>query len=124
MIILYFLIAVKRPTMSELISVKTKDGKYLRIIKQLTACEFSTCEDFAQMLLQNEISVKSIKAKNKKNQDDFVRAVFRNWLSRDDDNRDDPAFPRTWLALAFCLEDTDDEELGTLVKAIRDYAES
>ena len=106
-----------------MIGVKTKDGKDLQIIKQLTARDFTTCQDFAEILLNDELSVKSIKAKNKKNKDNFLHAVFHDWLSRDDGDRDDPAYPRTWLALAYCLEFTD-VKLGTLVKAIRDYAES
>ena len=76
------------------------------------------------MLLKDESSVRSIMASNKNNLDKFLRAVFHNWLSRNDDDCDDPAFPRTWLALAFCVEATDEVELGTLVKAIRDYADS
>lgn len=115
--------AVKRPTQNELRGIKLKDGTFLRVIKRLSACDFATCEDFAQMLLKDPTSVKYIRSRNR-DVDSFVRAVFNNWLSRNDDDRLDPAYPRTWLALAYCLEYTDEVELGELVKAIRDYAES
>ena len=48
----------------------------------------------------------------------FVRAVLRDWLSRDDDDSTDSAVPRTWAALAECVTDAGLD--GALAKAIRD----
>ena len=90
----------------------------------MTACSFSTCDDFAQMLLKDSTKVQYIRNRCKRNKDKFVHDVFHNWLSRNDNDHDDRAYPRTWLALAYCLEFTDEVELGALVKDIRDYAES
>ena len=50
--------------------------------------------------------------------DQFVRAVLREWLNRADDDHNEPAAPRTWAALAECVQDTDLP--GALAKAIRD----
>ena len=52
----------------------------------------------------------------------FVRAVLKDWLSRDDDDLTDSAVPRTWAALAECV--TDAGLNGTLAKAIRDACTS
>ena len=53
-----------------------------------------------------------------KGKDEFVRKVLRDWLSRDDDDHNDSAIPRTWEALAQCV--TDAGLPGKLAKAIRD----
>ena len=48
----------------------------------------------------------------------IVRAVLREWLNRADDDHNEPAAPRTWAALAECVQDADLP--GALAKAIRD----
>ena len=53
-----------------------------------------------------------------KGKDEFVRKVINDWLSRDDDDPNDSAAPRTWAALAECVTDAGLD--GALAKAIRD----
>ena len=50
--------------------------------------------------------------------DEFVRKVAKDWLSRNDDDPDDSAAPRTWADLAECV--TDAGLPGALTKAIND----
>ena len=37
--------------------------------------------------------------------DEFVRAAFNKWLSRDDDNEEEDSIPCTWEALIKCVDD-------------------
>ena len=114
--------AVIRPTMPELISLETKGGNKIQVINELTSFDDNTCRDFANMLLKDKITVRRLKNKSSIfNKGAFIRDVLDNWLGRDDDNRDDPAFPRTWRALAHCVETCGENELGELAKALRDY---
>ena len=108
-----------RPKWSDLISLRwrTDDQPALRVIKWITSCEPTQCADLAHLLLQDELTVKKLKMNNTDN-DQFVRAVLREWLDRDDDDDNDPAAPRTWAALAECIHDADLP--GALAKAIRD----
>ena len=117
---LLFIFAVVRPTIPELINLKTKDGKKLRVINEITSFDENTCRDFANMLLKDKTTVRKLKNKSA-DKGEFIRNVLENWLGRDDDNRDDPALPRTWLALAHCVETCGEDELGELAKALRDY---
>ena len=55
---------------------------------------------------------------SKDNADKFIRAVLKDWLSRDDGDPAVPAVPRTWEDLAQCITDAGLD--GTLAKAIRD----
>ena len=48
----------------------------------------------------------------------FVRAIFEQWLEKNDDDKNDLAPPRTWGSLADCIESADLP--GALAKAIRD----
>ena len=106
--------------MAELINLQTKDGKKIQLINEITSFDDNTCRDFAIMLLKDRTTVRMLK-KNSSNSGGFIRSVLENWLGRDDDNRDDPAFPRTWLALAHCVETCGEDEVGELAKALRDY---
>ena len=97
-----------RPQFSEL----------LKYIKNISSCSSSECYDFACILLNDAEAVKRIKKDNKED-DQFVRAVFRNWLERDDDDlSESAAAPHTWEALIECI--TKAELPGKYAKAIRD----
>ena len=75
------------------------------------------CTDFAHMLLKNDVLVDKYE-KEFKEKDEFVRKVLKNWLSRNDNDTNDKAAPRTWAALAKCITDADLP--GALTKAIND----
>ena len=105
--------------MSDLIVVKKKktSGK-LEIISEIAASTYMKCINFAELLLR-DTAVKRLRKKNKGEDDVFVYEVLENWLSRNDDDTDDPAAPRTWEALVQCMEDAGLD--GVLVKAVRDH---
>ena len=75
------------------------------------------CTDFAYMLLKDDVLVSKYE-KECKEKNEFVRKVLKDWLSRNDDDPNDSAAPRTWAALADCI--TDAGLPGALAKAIRD----
>ena len=110
-----------RPQFHELVSLKKEDGSKLEVTKWISAHEEWDCVDFAEMLLRNDVLVKEYKNEYKRKYN-FVRAVLRDWLSRDDDNYSDSAVPRTWAALAECVTDAGLD--GALAKAIRDTCPS
>ena len=105
--------------MCDMICVRKKktSGK-LEIIKEIAASTYMQCINFAELLLR-DTAVKMIRKKNKGEDDVFVYEVLENWLSRDDDNTDDPAVSRTWVGLIECMEDAGLD--GILVKAVRDH---
>ena len=107
--------AADRPHFHELISLKNQDGSKLEVIKWITSREECDCADFAEMLLRDEVLVSRYQNEYKRKHN-FVRAVLKDWLSRNDDNSTDSAVPRTWAALAECV--TDAGLNGTLAKAI------
>ena len=102
-------------TIIQLISLKKTDGsgEYLRIIEWITSLSRSKCVDFAHILLVDPVKVTTHQKLS--NSDEFVRAVLEDWLSRGERSR---AVPRTWKALADCMEDAGLP--GDLVKAIRE----
>ena len=69
---------------------------------------------FAHKLLKDPVAVERLEKKHPR-VEDFVPAVLSNWVSRDDD---DEAVPRTWEALAVCVEEAGLDE--DLAKTIRD----
>ena len=75
------------------------------------------CTDFAHKLLKDDVIVNKYE-KECKGEDEFVRKVLKDWLSRNDDDHKDSAALRTWAALADCI--TDAGLPGKLSKAIRD----
>ena len=105
--------------MKDLISIKKKNesGK-LEIMVAIQSSSPIQCLAFAELLLNNTTAVDKLRKKNKGNDDMFVYELLKNWLSRNDDDPDDPAVPRTWEALAQCMQDAGLE--GVLVKAVRD----
>ena len=111
----YFHLADK-PTMNQLISLKKTDGsgEYLRIIKWISSLSRSECVDFAHKLLVDPVKVRTHQKLS--NSDEFVRAVLEDWC---DGSR---SVPRTWTALADCMEDAGLP--GDLVKAIRETCPS
>ena len=114
----YFYLADK-PTTIQLISLKKTDGsgEYLRVIEWITSLSCSKCMDFAHLLLVDPVKVETHQKKS--STDEFVRAVLEDWLSSGDDSK---AVPRTWEALADCMEAAGLP--GTLVKAIRETCPS
>ena len=105
-----------RPTYDQLIKV---DGSKLKIIQWITSLERWQCSDFAHKLLKDDVLVSKYEKECKENStDEFFRKVLKDWLSRDDDDPNDSAAPRTWAALAECV--TDAGLPGALAKAIRD----
>ena len=95
----YFHLANK-PTIIQLISLIDGSGEYLRVIEWITSLSRSECVDFAHLLLVDPVKVRIHQKLS--NSDEFVRAVLEDWLSRGERSR---AVPRTWTALADCMED-------------------
>ena len=108
-----------RPTYNQLLCLKNAsvDGSKLKVIQWITSLEQWQCTDFAHMLLNDDVLVSKYK-KDYKEKDEFVREVLNDWLSRNDDDPNDSAVPRTWAALAECV--TDAGLPGALTKAIND----
>ena len=117
---IFYFCAADRPKFSQLIVLKEAlpDGSDLRIVDWLSAFELYECEDFASVLLNDDIAVKTLKSQSQDKNNVFIRAVLHNWLNRDDGKPSDPAVSRTWEALAQCVSDASLD--GALAKAIRD----
>ena len=105
-----------KPTLAELIVLRNPEGHDLRIIDCITTFNRSQCEDFAYLLLNNDVQVG--KLLNISNNEEFVRKVLREWLALDDDDPNCTAVPRTWEGLAKCVIDCGLDV--TLAKAISD----
>ena len=103
--------------MNQLIHLKKTDGSVLRVIDRITSLNDYECADFAHMLLKNDSQVGKYLTNCGGDNNMFIRAVLRDWLSRDDD--DDAAVPRTWGDLATCVEDSGLPR--ALVKVIREF---
>ena len=108
---------VARPTMADLISMTRRDGTRgkFRIIDWITSHESTVCKDFAYKLLIDELTVRKLQMKHK-DSEEFVRAVFEKWLSRDDDDEDEMSQPCTWESLIQCAEDSGLD--GTFIKLL------
>ena len=112
---------MRRPTAAELAAVQKPDGNYLRISDEILAnLRHVEVLNFGHLLLNDTTSMKRIIRDHRNDDEMIVYDVFKNWLARDDDNRKDPAYPRTWRALAYCLEATS-VELGALVNDLRKH---
>ena len=106
-----------RPTMKLLISL-SKSGEikpHVHVFKEIEASR--KAGDLAEFLLNDPTSVKLIK-NDISVPGKFVRAIFEQWLEKNDDDKNDLAPPRTWGSLADCIESADLP--GALAKAIRD----
>lgn len=103
--------------MNQLIQLKKTDGSVLRVIDWITSLNDYECEDFAHMLLKNDSQVERYLTECGSDKNKFIRAVLKDWLSRDDD--DDAAVQHTWGDLATCVEESGLP--GALVKAIREF---
>ena len=116
---LCYLYLADKPKLTQLISLKKTDEskEYLRIIRWIASLPRSECVDFAHLLLVDSIKVRA----HQKISDasEFVRAVLEDWLTIGDDSK---AVPRTWVALADCMEEAGLP--GDLVKAIRETCPS
>ena len=111
----YFVVIADKPTIQELTILRKGDGSKLEVIKWITAHEEWKCEDFANLLLRDDVQVKAYLS-DRMGKNNFVRTVLKDWLARDDD--DELAVPRTWEALTKSISDAG--LAGTLAKAIRD----
>ena len=94
---------------------KPQFDELLKHINKISSCTPSKCYDFACILLNDDEAVNKIQKDNKQYKE-FVQAVFKNWLDRD--VSETAAAPRTWKALAECIENA--ELPGIYAKAIRD----
>ena len=114
-----FCILADKPTMRQLIVLKKSDGSegHLRVVDWITSLPRSKCDDFAYVLLNNMIRVRSHR-KQATCDDEFIRAVLEDWLSQPDRGSADEALPCTWEALADCVEDAGLDR--ALAEAIRD----
>ena len=119
--ILYY--TASRPTMNELISMQKRDGSKgkLKIIKWITAHKPAQCVDFAHKLLVDKFLVKELRKKHQ-GEDEFVRAVLKRWISRDDDDEDEESVECTWEALISCCQEADLD--GVFVKLLCDNVPS
>ena len=108
-----------RPTYNQLIHLKKADGSALNVIDWISSSDKCKCSDFAHMLLNDGVLVSKYEKKSK---DEFIREVLKEWLSRNDDDPNDSAVPRTWSALAECVSAAGLD--GTLTKAINDACPS
>ena len=97
---------------------KDGSGRKLQIIRWITSHQSTQCSDFAQMLLKDSLTVRELKKRHGNDDDEFVRAVLRQWLSRDDDNQLEPSVPCTWESLLKCVEDAG--LAGEFVKLLRE----
>ena len=106
--------------MNELISMKKRDGARgkLKIIAWITAHELPQCDDFAHKLLIDPLAVKRLRTNHKDDREEFVRAVLREWINRDDDDEDEESLPCTWEALIQCSRDASLD--GEFVSLLRD----
>ena len=112
------LILVPRPTFGELICMKKRDGssKDLRIIDWITTHNRAKCEDFANKLLNDRLSVRKLNKKYENDDELFVRAVLDKWLGRDDDD-EKGSLSCTWETLVKCVEESGlDEEFLKLLR--------
>ena len=120
---LFFSIIADRPRTDQLIFLKKADSSKLQVFKWITSHELWKCENFAHILLKDDVQVRRYRNECKgKETDEFVHEVLRDWLFRDDDDSTDSAVPRTWAALAECVTDAGLD--GALAKAIRDACPS
>ena len=103
--------------MDQLISIKMNDGsgRSLRVIDWISKHPRAQCGAFAHKLLKDPVVVDKLRKMNKED-DEFIPTVLSDWLSRHD--QADEAVPRTWGALAVCVEEAGLD--GTLAKSIRD----
>ena len=106
----------RKPTKVELLGVERNK---LRIIPEIASHGPTACEDLATLLLRDDRTVRKLR-REAKDDDMFIRKVFDNWLSRDDEDSTDSAVPRTWEELCSCMKDTPDLP-GSLVKETRDH---
>ena len=111
---------MKRPTFPELISVRKSDGTQLRVLDHISVLRHAQLLNFGYKLLNDKLHVQRIARDHRDDDEMLLHEIFISWLARDDSNRKDPAFPRTWRALAYCLEETT-EDLGVLVHDLREH---
>ena len=110
----------QKPTKEELLTIRKKDGSKLQIMSEIASYGPTACEDLATLLLRDGRSVRKLRREAKDDDEMFIRKVFDNWLSRDDEDSSDSAVSRTWEKLCSCIENTPDLP-GSLVKQIRDH---
>ena len=105
--------------MSDLISMKMRDGseKTLKIMEWISSHESTQCTSFAHKLLNDRLSVKKLRKKYDKDDDEFVRAVLENWVSRNDDSKEG-SLPCTWDTLVQCVDESGLD--GEFLKLLKD----
>ena len=105
--------------MNDLISIKRRDGsdKDLEILDWITAHDSNQCDNFGHKLLKDRLAMKKLRKEHKDDDDKFIRAVLKKWLSRDDDDKKG-SLPCTWEALVQCAQKAGLD--GEFVKLLRD----
>ena len=105
--------------MSELISMQKKDGSKgnLRIIEWIASHEQTHSVEFAHKLLVDKLLVEDLHKKHQ-DEDEFIRAVLKRWISRDAYDEDKESLECTWEALVQCCQDAGLN--GDFVKLLRD----
>ena len=108
-------IAAARPTMAELIITDRKDGSCepLQVIQQIASASAYKCNEFAHKLLGDDHVIK-LQMQIEKHEE-LIPLVLNDWLERDDE--DTTAVPRTWTALAQCVQWANMD--ADLIQAIR-----
>ena len=102
--------------MDDLMKTEKMEAGKLGIVSEIAASPSSQCVKFAELLLVDTATVIKLREENDDNM--FVHTVLSDWLSRDDDDPNDLAVPRTWKALAQCMEDAGLDKV--LVQDVRD----
>ena len=97
---------------------KSGDRKpHVRVMTEIAACK--NYSDLADILLpDDEATVKELGKTHCDDSKQFVRAVFTEWLEKDDDDTSDRAPRRTWASLVESIELAGLP--GVLAKSIRD----
>ena len=100
------------PSLLELKTLKTRDGKPLKIIQTIAAGDYET---FGMFLLQDEngAAVKVIK-KDHDGAESVTQAILQHWLVTSGDSS-----TRTYQHLIECLRDSELGALADLIAAVR-----
>ena len=90
-----------KPTLDQLVN-ENEGINSQSVVDIISAC--GHCDNFAALLLKSDIAaVKSSKGAADGDRN-FIQTIFEIWLNRSDD--DTTVAPRTWSALADCIERT------------------
>lgn len=89
----------------------------MKVVEQIASSPHNKCIVFAHKLLRDSSVVKKVEMSTK-NKEELVPLVLYEWLDARNDDQTCKAAPRTWEALAQCVEQAGMDK--GLVKHIRD----